>query len=234
MNKLLDKIEKKGAKVIVIGLGYVGLPLACEIARAGFNVIGIDKDNSKVKAINRGKNYISDMVDSELSNIIGTEKLIATQDFKKVKEVDVIILSVPTPLTKNQEPDMRFINKALDKMLPFIHKKQLIILESTTYPGTTEELIRPQLESRGFEIGQDLYLAFSLQAHQTNRQDISKSPNLHRFHLYHLLLDFFHWNISSSQNLTFQSRQLAGCNFQAASLMSLRCKAQLLLSLLIY
>ncbi len=161
MNKLLNKIKKKEAKVIVIGLGYVGLPLACEIAKAGFNVIGIDKDNSKVKAINKGKNYISDMVDSELINIIGTEKLIATQDFKKVKEVDVIILSVPTPLTKNQEPDMRFINKALDEMLPFIHKKQLIILESTTYPGTTEELIRPQLESRGFEIGQDLYLAFS-------------------------------------------------------------------------
>lgn len=161
MKKILEKIEIKKTKVAIIGLGYVGLPLAVEIAKANFKVIGIDKNKSRINKINNYESYISDVSNFELKKVVSKKKLIATQNFKALEEVDVIIICVPTPLTNNKEPDMSYIKKSLEDMTLFLHKEQLIVLESTTYPGTTEELIKPHLEDRGFEIGKDIFLAFS-------------------------------------------------------------------------
>jgi len=161
MKNILEKIKTKKIKVAIIGLGYVGLPLAVEIAKAKFNVISIDKNKFVVDKINACKSHISDITNFELQKVVNNGKLIATQSFKVIEKIDVIIICVPTPLTKNKEPDMNYIKDALNEMMPFLHKGQLIILESTTYPGTTEELIKPRLEERGFKVGKDIYLAFS-------------------------------------------------------------------------
>jgi len=161
MENFLEKIKTKKAKVAIIGLGYVGLPLAVEIAKAKFDVISIDKSKFVVDKINACKSHISDITNCELEKVVNEGKLIATQSFKVIEKIDVIIICVPTPLTKNKEPDMNYIKDALDDIIPFLHKEQLIVLESTTYPGTTEELIKPHLEEKGFTIGKDIYLAFS-------------------------------------------------------------------------
>jgi UDP-N-acetyl-D-glucosamine dehydrogenase len=158
---LLQKIEQREAKVAVIGLGYVGLPLAVEKAKAGFTVIGIDRKEERVAMVNRGENYIPDILGSDLEHVVKEGKLRATQDFSVVAEANVLTICVPTPLDKNKQPDTSYIENVVDKSLPYIHSDQLVILESTTYPGTTEEVILPRIESRGFEVGKDIFLAFS-------------------------------------------------------------------------
>jgi UDP-N-acetyl-D-glucosamine dehydrogenase len=158
---LLQRIVQREAKVAVIGLGYVGLPLAVEKAKAGFTVIGIDRKEERVAMVNRGENYIPDILASDLSEVVEAEKLRATQDFSVVAEADVVTICVPTPLDKNKQPDTSYIESVVDKSLPYIHSDQLVILESTTYPGTTEEIILPRIESRGFKVGEDIFLAFS-------------------------------------------------------------------------
>ena len=161
MTKLIKNIEDRNAKIGVIGLGYVGLPLAIEFTNAGFNVIGIDIDEKKVNQINDGINYIND-VDSNLLKIaVENNTLSATSDLSIVNDLDAISICVPTPLNKQKDPDISYIVSVMDEIKHSIHKNMLIILESTTYPGSTRELILPYLENNGFTIGVDFFLCFS-------------------------------------------------------------------------
>ena len=158
---LWRKIRSKTARIAVIGLGYVGLPLAVQKAKAGFRVIGIERKKERVDMINAGKSYLPDIVDDELEKVVKGGKLRATQDFAPVAEMEVISICVPTPLTKNKEPDTQYIERVTDKIVPHLHRGQLIILECTTYPGTTEEIVLPKIEKGGLKVGKDVYLAYS-------------------------------------------------------------------------
>lgn len=158
---LLSELRNKTAQISVIGLGYVGLPLAVEAGKAGYTVTGIDINEQKINMLNRGENYIPDIRDEDISSLVTNGRLLATNDFKEIEKSDVIIICVPTPLDKNKQPSTKYIEEAVDSSLPFIRKGQLIILESTTYPGTTEEIILPRIENKGLKVGNDFYLAFS-------------------------------------------------------------------------
>lgn len=158
---LREKIRSKSATVVVIGLGYVGLPLAVEKAKAGFHVVGIERNEVRVAQVNRGENYIADVLAQDLASVVAKGLLTATQSFDVVADADVITICVPTPLDKNKQPDTRYIEHVVDQSLPYLHAGQLVVLESTSYPRTTEEIIQPRLESRGFVIGEDMFLAFS-------------------------------------------------------------------------
>lgn len=160
--KLLDKIAKKNIKVGVVGLGYVGLPLAVEKAKAGFRTIGFDIQSEKVKLVNEGQNYIGDVVDSDLKKLVDDGILSATTDFSFVKDVDFIAICVPTPLDKHQQPDISYVRESTKEIAKFLKQETMVVLESTTYPGTTEELIKPILENgSGLKCGTDFYLGFS-------------------------------------------------------------------------
>jgi len=159
--KLKEKLEKKKATLSVIGLGYVGLPLAVEFAKAGMKTIGVDISREKVDKVNSGISYIGDVGEDELKTVVENGYLEATTDFSILKEVDTINICVPTPLRKTKDPDISYIVSAVERIRDSLHYEQLIILESTTYPGTTEEVILPMLEETGFKVGKDFYLAFS-------------------------------------------------------------------------
>lgn len=159
--KLLERIEKREAKIALIGLGYVGLPLAVEQAKAGFSVIGIDRNADRVAMVNQGENYIPDVLIDDLAAVVSEGRLKAVQDFSVIGGVDILMICVPTPLDKNKQPDTSYIEGVVERSLPHLHPGQLVVLESTTYPGTTEEVILPRIESRGMKVGQDIYLAFS-------------------------------------------------------------------------
>lgn len=162
MSNLKEKILNKSAVLGVCGLGYVGLPLAVEKAKAGFNVIGFDVQEEKVKLVNEGKNYIGDVVDNDLKKLVEIGKLKATNKFEEVVAVDCICICVPTPLDIHQEPDISYVKSSTEEIAKYLHKDMLVVLESTTYPGTTEELIKPILEkTSGLKCGVDFYLAFS-------------------------------------------------------------------------
>ena len=160
--QLLRKIEEKKIEVGVVGLGYVGLPLAVEKAKAGFKTIGFDVQNEKVKLVNEGHNYIGDVVDSDLKNLVAEKMLTATTDFSFVKDVDFIAICVPTPLDAHQQPDISYVKSSTEAISKYLTKGTMVVLESTTYPGTTEELIKPILEEgSGLKCGEDFYLGFS-------------------------------------------------------------------------
>ena len=159
--QLGEKIANKTARVGIIGLGYVGLPLAVEFAKAGFSVTGIDLVESKVERINAGDSYIQDIASAEVAALVEAGKLRATTDFSVVAELDTINICVPTPLRKTKDPDMSFIVSACQEIAKFVHPGMLAILESTTYPGTTDELVLPMLSSTGMEVGRDFFLCFS-------------------------------------------------------------------------
>lgn len=156
-----EKIFNKNAKLGVIGLGYVGLPLAVEKAKAGFKTIGFDIQDSKVEMVNDGKNYIGDVVNEDLKEIVMSGLLSATTDFSRVAKADCVCICVPTPLDEHQQPDISYVKASAESIVPYMHKDMLIVLESTTYPGTTEELLKPILETSGLKCGQDFHLAFS-------------------------------------------------------------------------
>jgi UDP-N-acetyl-D-glucosamine dehydrogenase len=158
---LKERIESGSARIGIIGLGYVGLPLACEYVRAGFRVFGIDNDPSKVEHVNRGSSYVQDVSDEALRARIGPKGLTATSDVAALRECDAVIICVPTPLRKTRDPDISYIVAAVDGIAREMHSEMLVILESTTYPGTTEEVIRPRLEANGLKAGRDFFLAFS-------------------------------------------------------------------------
>ncbi len=162
MSTLLEKIQNKTATLGVCGLGYVGLPLAVEKAKAGFKVLGFDVQDKKVEMVNNGINYIGDVVNEDLEEIVKSGNLRATTDFSAVASCDCVCIAVPTPLDRHQQPDISYVKASTESIAPHLHKDMLIVLESTTYPGTTEELLKPILENAsGLKCGEDFYLAFS-------------------------------------------------------------------------
>ncbi len=158
---LKNKLKEKTAVLGVIGLGYVGLPLAVEKAKAGYRTIGFDIQQKKVDMVNKGVNYIGDVVDEDLSVLVNKGLLSATSDFSKVASADCVCICVPTPLDIYQQPDISYVRSSAESIVPYMHKDMLVVLESTTYPGTTQELLLPILESSGLKCGEDFYLAFS-------------------------------------------------------------------------
>lgn len=160
--ELLSRIAERKITVGVVGLGYVGLPLAVEKAKAGFRTIGFDVQEEKVKQVNAGHNYIGDVVDAELAQLVSNGMLSTTSDFSFIKEVDFVAICVPTPLDIHQEPDISYVENSAKSIAGYLTKGTVVVLESTTYPGTTEELIKPILEKgSGLECGKDFYLGFS-------------------------------------------------------------------------
>ena len=161
MRELLRRIEHHTARIAVIGQGYVGLPLAVEFAGAGFKATGFEVDPRKAETINRGESYIIDVATETLAKLVKADKLQATTDFTALREQDIIIICVPTPLRKTKEPDVSFILAAAEKIQATLRPGQLVILESTTYPGTTDEVLRPMFDEKGLVIDRDYFLAFS-------------------------------------------------------------------------
>ena len=160
-DRLTEKIVNRTAHVGILGLGYVGLPLGVEFARAGFNVTGIDVQETKVSSLNDGVSYVQDAPTELLAPLVQAGKLRATSDFSVVAELDTVNICVPTPLRKTKDPDMSYIVSACQEIAKYLHPGMLIILESTTYPGTTDELLLPMFEQQGLKAGQDFFLCFS-------------------------------------------------------------------------
>ena len=158
---LLDKIKSKKIKVAVVGMGYVGLPLALEYALRGIETLGFDVDKKKISELNKGNNYNQDLDSKLVKKCVNEKKLSATTDFSKLKECDAIFICVPTPFTTNKDPDISFIIEASKQIATYLRKEQIIILKSTTFPGTTEKHVKPILEKQGLKAGKDFYLAFS-------------------------------------------------------------------------
>lgn len=171
-NVLYKKLDDLTARVAVLGLGYVGLPLATVLAEAGYTVIGIDPDGSKVNALNQGISYIEDVDMDLVKKLVEAGSIKATTDFGAVKEVDAVSICVPTPLRKTRDPDLSFIISVADSIAPYMHPDMVVVLESTTYPGTTRELLLPKLiEGRDLTVGEDFYLAFSPERVDPGRED---------------------------------------------------------------
>jgi UDP-N-acetyl-D-glucosamine dehydrogenase len=160
-SEFLQKVKDRSAVVSVVGQGYVGLPLAVEFAKEGFKVLGIDLDARKVEAINAGRSYIPDVPTEEVAALVKSGKLTATTDYAALREADSVSICVPTPLRKTRDPDMSYVIASADEVAKYAHPGLLIVLESTTYPGTTDEILLPRLKQRGFNVGADVFLAFS-------------------------------------------------------------------------
>lgn len=159
---ILDKIANRSLRIGVVGLGYVGLPLAVEKAKAGFPTIGFDVQQQKVDMVNAGHNYIGDVVDAELEELVNTGRLSATSDYSFIRDVDFVAICVPTPLDDHQQPDISYVRDSAVEVAKYLHEGTVVVLESTTYPGTTEELLKPLLEEgSGLKCGEDFYLGFS-------------------------------------------------------------------------
>ncbi len=158
---LLGKINDRSAKIGIIGMGYVGLPLAIEFAKAGYPVVGFDIDQKKIDCINSGKAYIKHIPSEKMKILAGNKKCSATTNFSKISDVDCIIICVPTPLTQHREPDMKYIEITVEVIAKYLQRGQMVVLESTTYPGTTREVVQPPLEASGLKAGKDFFLAYS-------------------------------------------------------------------------
>jgi UDP-N-acetyl-D-glucosamine dehydrogenase len=158
---LLERIENRQAHVGIVGLGYVGLPLAVEFGKAGFRVTGIDVSASKVEALNRGESYIQDVPTADVAALVASGHLRATTEFSAIADLDSVNICVPTPLRKTKDPDMSFVVSASEEIARYLHPGMLLILESTTYPGTTDELLKPMFEASGLKAGEDFFLCFS-------------------------------------------------------------------------
>lgn len=173
-DELIQEIQQKRANIAVIGLGYVGLPLAVTFANAGFNVTGIDPIQEKVDMVNRGETYISDITNAQLRKHIDSGRLRATTDYSVLAEIDAVSICVPTPLRKTGDPDMSFIASASDDIAPHLHRSMVIILESSTYPGTTREFVLPKLLAKSeLVVGEDFFLAFSPERVDPGRKDFT-------------------------------------------------------------
>src|SRR6266545_7991976 len=158
---LQERIRSRRARVGIVGLGYVGLPLAVEFAKAGFEVTGIDISETKTARINQGESYIGDVATPTIAPLVTAGRLRATTDFSVAQELDTINICVPTPLRKTKDPDMSYVVSASQEIARNFHAGMLIILESTTYPGTTDEVVLPMLQRSGLQVGQDFFLCFS-------------------------------------------------------------------------
>ncbi len=161
VEQLNQKIDKTKANVGVVGMGYVGLPLAMEMVKAGYTVCGIDLDEKKITSLQQGDSYINDVSNEELQECLATNRFLPTSNYEVVKELDAVSICVPTPLSDNQDPDTSYITGVINEMKPHMKKGMLITLESTTYPGTTEELIYSEFHKMGYEAGEDIFLCYS-------------------------------------------------------------------------
>ena len=169
---LQRKIRDRSARVAILGLGYVGLPLATIFAESGYNVVGVEPDEHKVESIRKGESYVQDVPSEQLASLVRTGKLRATSDFSVLADADAVSICVPTPLRKTGDPDLSFILVATDEMAKYIHRGVVVVLESTTYPGTTREILLPKLaEASGLEVGKDFFLAFSPERVDPGRKD---------------------------------------------------------------
>ena len=172
--ELIQEIQRKRANIAVIGMGYVGLPLAITFANAGFNVTSIDSIQEKVDMINRGESYISDVTNAQLRKHIDNGRIRATSDYSVLAEIDAVSICVPTPLRKTGDPDMSFIASACDDIAPYLHRSMVIVLESSTYPGTTREFVLPKLIAKNnLKVGVDFFLAFSPERVDPGRKDFT-------------------------------------------------------------
>ncbi|AGY56710.1 nucleotide sugar dehydrogenase [Gloeobacter kilaueensis] len=160
-SSLLRKIQTRTARIAIVGLGYVGLPLAVQFAKSGFAVTGMDVDESKLARLNAGTSYIQDVESSDLRQFVAAERLTGTSDFSRLREADAIIVCVPTPLDRSKKPDISYIVAAAENIQASLRPGQIIVLESTTYPGTTDEVLLPMFEQMGLQIDRDFFLAFS-------------------------------------------------------------------------
>lgn len=173
-DELIQEIQKKRANIAVIGMGYVGLPLAITFANAGFSVTGIDPNQEKVEMINRAESYVSDITNAQLRKHIDSGRLRATTDYTVLSEIDAVSICVPTPLRKTGDPDMSFIARASEDLAPYLHRSMVIVLESSTYPGTTREYVLPKLTSQSdLKVGEDFFLAFSPERVDPGRKDFT-------------------------------------------------------------
>lgn len=179
-NDLISKIESKESIIGIVGLGYVGLPLLLRCCEVGYKTVGFDISEEKVRSLSSGKSYIEHISNERISNFLSNNNehkssgsFEATCDFSRAAETDVIILCVPTPLNKYREPDLHFITNTIDSLLPYLRQEQLICLESTTYPGTTDEELAPRIQSRGFNIGEDFFLVFSPEREDPGNQNFT-------------------------------------------------------------
>jgi len=170
---LHDKIERKTARVCIVGLGYVGLPLAETFAEGGYPVLGFDIDEKKVQSLKQGKSYIGHISSERVAELIKNGRFDATSDARRFAEVDAVVICVPTPLTEAREPDLSYIIKTGETICSHLQKGQLIVLESTTYPGTTEDLLQPILEKSGLKAGRDFFLAFSPEREDPGNKDFA-------------------------------------------------------------
>ncbi len=166
--ELLQKIESKKAKIGIVGLGYVGLPLLMEFVEQGFTTVGFDIDNKKVDRLNKGQSYIKHISDARIATVVESKLFGATSDFSRIQEVDCILICVPTPLTRYREPDLSYIKNTSETLAKHLRKGQLIVLESSTYPGTTEEVMKPILEKSGLKGDVDFWVAFSPEREDPN------------------------------------------------------------------
>ena len=169
---LIKQLRNRSAEVAILGLGYVGLPLAVVFAEAGFHVVGIDPDQRKVNTIRRGESHIQDVPEEQVRRLVANGKLEATTDFSVLKNADAVSICVPTPLRKTGDPDLSYILSATEELAKYVHPHMVVVLESTTYPGTTREVLLPKLsESHGFTVGEDFFLAFSPERVDPGRED---------------------------------------------------------------
>src|SRR2546430_2153473 len=171
---LIDRIRARAARISVIGQGYVGLPLAVEFARAGFSVNGLDTDLDRVTALNSGRSYSPDVESDDLAALLRARRYEATADLSVLEASDVVIICVPTPLRKSKDPDISYVVAAAEAAAARFRPGQLVVLESTTYPGTTEELLLPMFQARGATIGKDLFVAFSPERIRSEERRVGK------------------------------------------------------------
>jgi len=170
--KLKEKIQDRSAKIVILGLGYVGLPLATIFAEAGFNVVGVEPDQRKVDTLERGESYVQDVPSEKLAQLTQSGNLRATTDFSVLAEADAVSICVPTPLRKTGDPDLSYILVATDELAKYMHAGVVVVLESTTYPGTTREILLPKLtENSGLKVGEEFFLAFSPERVDPGRED---------------------------------------------------------------
>ncbi|HPF08623.1 MAG TPA: nucleotide sugar dehydrogenase, partial [Candidatus Cloacimonadota bacterium] len=158
---LAKSIQEKSVKIGVVGLGYVGLPMAVTVAKKGYEVLGFEVSKYAIEHVNKGENYIGDVADEDLKQVVSAGKLSATADYQRMQEVNVVLIAVPTPLDLYHQPDTTYIEKSTKAMAAHLQEGTLVVLESTTYPGTTREIIVPELEKAGLKVGETVFIAFS-------------------------------------------------------------------------
>ncbi len=161
LTNLLDKLKRKEATIGIVGLGYVGLPLMLRYVEVGFRVLGLDIDEEKISSLNGGTSYIKHIASERIKQVVDAGMFEATSDFSRTAEADALLICVPTPLTKYREPDLSYVTGTLDTLLPYLRSGQIISLESTTYPGTTDELLKPRIENQNLRVGTDIFLVYS-------------------------------------------------------------------------